>query len=267
MKIFLSFLLALTFVGSAQAEVRTQEINYSEGGVSLKGYIAFDDAIKGKRPGILVVHEWWGHNEHARNRAQMLAEIGYTALAVDMYGDGKTAGHPKKAGEFMNDAFQNWDRSKARFNKAMQVLQDHETVNSKQIGAIGFCFGGAVSIRMALGGADLDGVVAFHSALPLDPSMTKGNVKTSILVINGADDSFLKPETIVAFKKELAEKKVALTYTQLPGIKHSYTNKKADEYQKKFNIPNLEYNQQADESSWSDMKSFFKRVFSKDSPR
>ena len=119
---------------------------------------------------------------------------------------------------------------------------------------------------MALGGADLDGIVAFHSALPLGASGPRENIKASILVINGADDSFLKPETVAAFIKELAEQKVDLTYTQLAGVKHSYTNKKANVYQKKFKIPNLEYNQQADKRSWSAMATFFRRVFAKGAP-
>jgi len=266
MKIFFSFLLLFTFVSTAQAEVQTREISYSLDGVSLKGYFAFDDSLKGKRPGVLVVHEWWGHNEHARNRAEKLAKIGYTAIAIDMYGDGKLADHPKKAGEFMNDALTNWDRSSARFNKALQVLQEHDTVDAKNIGAIGFCFGGAVSVAMAIEGANLKGVVGFHSSLPVKALETKGKIKASIMVINGGDDGFIKAENIAAFTKGLAEQKVDFTYTQLAGVKHSYTNIKADEFQKKFDIPNLEYNQQADERSWSDMKSFFKRVFSKAKP-
>ena len=134
-------ILSLTTV--AYAEVQTQEVEYTQNGTTLRGYLAYDSAIKEKRPGILVVHEWWGHNEHARERARMLAKIGYTALAVDMYGNGKVADHPKKAGEFMNAAFNDWDTSQARFNKAKEVLQSHKTVDAERIGAIGFCFGGA----------------------------------------------------------------------------------------------------------------------------
>ncbi|MGV7222132.1 MAG: dienelactone hydrolase family protein [Nitrospinales bacterium] len=261
MKFFFSFLLLFTFVGTAQAEIQTKEIKYSVDGVSLKGYVAFDDAIKSKRPGVLVVHEWWGHNEHARNRAEKLASIGYTALAIDMYGDGKLADHPKKAGEFMNDAFTNWDRSTARFKKAIKILQEHKTVDTKNIGAIGFCFGGAVSVRMAIEGADLKGVVGFHSNLPVQALASKEQIKASIMIINGGDDGFIKAENIAALTKGLAEKKADFTYTQMAGVKHSYTNVKADEFRKKFDIASLEYNKQADERSWKDMKRFFKRVF------
>jgi dienelactone hydrolase len=261
MKLFFSFLLLFTFVGTAQAEVQTKEINYSVDGASLKGFLAFDDAFTGKRPGVLVVHEWWGHNEHARNRAKKLASIGYTALAIDMYGDGKLADHPKNAGEFMNDALKNWDRSKARYKKAIEVLQEHNTVDTKNIGAIGFCFGGAVSVAMAIEGADLKGVVGFHSNLPVQALASQEKIKASIMIINGSDDGFIKTENIAALTKGLAEKKADFTYTSLAGVKHSYTNIKADEFRAKFKIESLEYNQQADERSWKDMKKFFKRVF------
>ena len=261
MKTFLQlvYLSILSFASVAYAEIQTQEIDYTQNGTTLKGYLAYDDAIKGKRPGILVVHEWWGHNEHARDRARMLAQIGYTALAVDIYGNGKTADHPKKADEFMNAAFKDWKTSKARFNKAKEVLQAHKTVDSKRIGAIGFCFGGAVSIRMARGGADLDGIVAFHSELPLEPAIT--NMKASVLVINGSEDSFLKPESVGSFSSQMVAGNVDFTYLNLSGIKHSFTNKQADEFNKKFNIPNLQYNKQADERSWSAMRQFFQRIF------
>jgi len=257
--LFIFYSLCLTAL--AQADIRAHEIEYEHNGTKLKGYLAYDDTIQGKRPGILVVHEWWGHNLHARERARMLAEDGYTALAVDMYGNGKTADHPKKAGELMNAAFKDWETSQSRFNKAKEILQAQETVDSTRIGAIGFCFGGAVSIRVARSGADLDGVVAFHSSLPLEPPIIKGNIKTSILVINGSEDSFLKPESVGSFSKEMVAGNVDFSYLSLTGIKHSFTNKQADEFSKKFNIPNLEYNKQADERSWSEMRRFFNRVF------
>ena len=281
MRTFLSFLILFSFAACSDSGVQTngsdpttevvqtnggiqtQEIEYSSGGVTLKGFLVYDDSIKGKRPGILVVHEWWGHNEHARERALRLAELGYTALAVDMYGDGKLADHPKKAGEFMNAAFKDWEGSQAKFNAAKKLLQDHATVDPEQIGAIGFCFGGAVSLRMARGGADLDAVVAFHSALPLDPPVSPGQVKAAVLVLNGADDGFLDPKTVATFKEEMAAATEDFQYVTLEGARHSYTNKQADEFSKKFNIPAMEYNQAADEKSWATMQDHFKRVFAK----
>ena len=261
MKYFLHLvvLTILSLTTITHAEVQTQEIEYTQNGTTLRGYLAYDSAIKEKRPGILVVHEWWGHNEHARERARMLAKIGYTALAVDMYGNGKVADHPKKAGEFMNAAFNDWDTSQARFNKAKEVLQSHKTVDAERIGAIGFCFGGEVSLRMARGGSDLDGVVAFHSALPLKPAIA--NMKASVLVINGSQDGFLKPETVGSFSSQMMAGNADFTYMSLAGTKHSFTNKQADEFSKKFNIPSLQYNKQSDERSWAAMQNFFQRVF------
>ena len=261
MKYFLHFvvLTILSLTTFAYAEVQTQEVEYTQNGTTLRGYLAHDSAIKKKRPGILVVHEWWGHNEHARDRARMLAKIGYTALAVDMYGNGKVADHPKKAGAFMNAAFNDWDTSQARFNKAKEVLQSHKAVDAERIGAIGFCFGGAVLLRMARGGSDLDGVVAFHSALPLQPAIV--NMKASVLVINGSQDGFLKPETVGSFSSQMMAGNADFTYMSLAGTKHSFTNKQADEFSKKFNIPSLQYNKQSDERSWAAMQKFFQRVF------
>ena len=257
--IHLVVLTILSLTTIAHAEVQTQEIEYTQNGTTLRGYLAYGSAIKEKHPGILVVHEWWGHNEHARDRARMLAKIGYTALAVDMYGNGKVADHPKKAGEFMNAAFNDWDTSQARFNKAKEFLQSHKTVDAERIGSIGFCFGGAVSLRMARGGADLDGVVAFHSALPLQPAIA--NMKASVLVINGSQDGFLKPETVGSFSSQMMAGNADFTYMSLAGTKHSFTNKQADEFSKKFNIPSLQYNKQSDERSWAAMQKFFQRVF------
>jgi dienelactone hydrolase len=257
------FILLLFFglTATANAEIHTEAVNYSSGGVQLTGFLAYDDSIKGKRPGVLVTHEWWGHNKHAQNRARKLAELGYTAFALDMYGSGKLAEHPKKAGEFMNAAFKNWDASKEKFKEAKKILEAHKTVDAKNIGAIGFCFGGAVSIRMARGGENLKGVVAFHSALPDQPKLAKDQVSASILVINGAEDGFLNSETVASFAKEMADANVDFTYMSLKGVRHSFTNPQADVFSKKFNIPALKYDRAADQRSWQAMHRFFQRVF------
>jgi dienelactone hydrolase len=255
------FIFGLT--ATANAGIHTEAVQYSSGGVQLTGFLAYDDAVKGKRPGILVVHEWWGHNKHAQNRARKLAELGYTAFALDMYGSGKLAEHPKKAGEFMSAAFKNWEASQAKFKEAKKILQAHKTVYAENIGAIGFCFGGAVSIRMARGGESLKGVVAFHSALPDQPKLAKDQMNAAILVINGAEDAFLKSDTVAAFAKEMMDANVDFTYMSLKGVRHSYTNPQADEFSKKFNLPALKYDQAADQQSWKAMHRFFQRVFAK----
>ena len=157
----------------------------------LKGYLAFDDSVEDKRPGVLVVHEWWGHNEYARKRARMLAELGYTALAVDMYGDGKEAAHPDDAAKFAGEVMQKMEVAKGRFAAAMKVLQNHETTHADRIVAIGYCFGGGVVLHMARFGVDLDGVVNFHGLLATSKPAQSGVVKAKILVCHGAEDQFI----------------------------------------------------------------------------
>ena len=261
MKKIFAVIALLSFVSLANAEVKLEEIEYSHNDTKLTGYLAYDDSKSGKRPGVIVVHEWWGHNDHARNRSKMLAEAGYTALALDMYGSGKLANHPKKAGEFMNAAFSNWVDSQARYNKALEILKRHKTVDATRIGSIGFCFGGAVSIKMAKSNADLKGIVGFHSALPMEPAITKNSMKAAVLIINGSEDEFLKPETVSAFSEDMFKANVDFTYMNLKGVKHSYTNPEADEFNKKFTLPALQYNKKADEQAWSEMLKFFQRIF------
>lgn len=247
---------------SAFAEVRHEEVTYSANGTALKGYLAYDDAVKGKRPGVLVVHEWWGHNEYARKRARMLAELGYTALAVDMYGDGKQAAHPDDAGKFAGEVMQNMEAAKARFLAALELLKKHKTVDGGRIAAIGYCFGGAIVLHAARWGMDLKGVASFHGSYGTQTPAQAGKVKAAVLVCHGGADQFSTDEQIAAFQKEMADAKVDFKFVSYEGAKHSFTNPDADEAAKKFEIP-LGYNKMADEKSWADMKQFFKKVFGK----
>jgi dienelactone hydrolase len=240
--------------------VRGEEVTYTAGGTTLKGYLAYDAAKQGKRPGILVVHEWWGHNEYARKRARMLAELGYTALAVDMYGDGKQAAHPADAGKFASAVFQDFEGAKARFLAARDLLVAQPTVDAGKIAAIGYCFGGGVALNMARAGVDLDAVVSFHGSLAAAVPVTPGTVKARLLVCNGGDDSFTTAEQIEEFKKEMTEAGVNFVFRSYPGAKHGFTNPEADRYAREFNIP-LGYNAQADSASWADMKSFLASTF------
>lgn len=259
-QIISGLILLLATATCVHAAVVTEEVSYKDGKTVMKGFIAYDDAIKGKRPGVLVVHEWWGHNEHARNNAKRLAAAGYTALAVDMYGDGKTADHPDKAGEFSGMVRKNLKLMKARFNAARKLLKKHKTVNRKHIAAIGYCFGGSVVIQMASVGTDLDAVVSFHGGLGgLEPAK-KGKVKAKMLVLNGADDPFVKSEQIEAFKKNMDAAGADYKFINYPGAKHSFTNPGADANGKKFNLP-LQYNAEVDKASWNEMLALFKKVF------
>lgn len=242
------------------AAVQGSEVTYSDGSQQLKGYIAYDDAVTGKRPGVLVVHEWWGHNEYARKRADMLAELGYVALAVDMYGDGKQADHPDEAGKFAAEVQKNMDVGRRRFAAGMKLLKGHPMTDAEKIAAIGYCFGGGIALQMARDGMDLKGVVSFHGSLATTSPAEKGKVKAALLVCNGANDSFVSMDQIKGFMQEMIDAGVLLHFNSYPGALHAFTNPDADRLAAKFSL-RLAYHAEADRRSWLDMQSFLKQVF------
>lgn len=241
-------------------DIRGEEVTYRAGGTTLEGYIAWDAAKQGARPGVIVVHEWWGHNEYVRRRARMLAEEGYTALALDMYGDGKEAKHPDDAKKFMMETISNADVAKARFEAAYELLQKHETTDPSKMAAIGYCFGGAVVLHMARAGVDLDGVASFHGNLATEAPAKPGVVKANVLVLHGAADPFVPAEQVEAFKKEMDAAGVDYTFIEYPGAVHAFTNPSATEYGKKFDLP-LAYDETADTQSWAELQRFLQDLF------
>ncbi|MCR4336966.1 MAG: dienelactone hydrolase family protein [Candidatus Omnitrophica bacterium] len=262
-RILLTALFLLTLILPVEAAIVGQEIEYTVGEINMKGYLVYDDSVQGKRPGVLVVHEWWGHTPYARKRAEMLAQLGYTALALDMYGDGKTADHPDQAGAFASAVSQKMNSDgKARFLAAMDVLKNHPMVDSQKIAAIGYCFGGGIVLHMARYGVDLKGVVSFHGSLGTQTPAQLGQVKAKILVCNGADDVLVPAEEIEKFKNEMNAAGVDYQVLQYEGAKHSFTNPAADENAEKFGLP-LGYNFEADQKSWEDMKEFLDSIFEK----
>lgn len=245
-----------------QMSIVTEELTYSANGVDLKGYIAYDKNIEGERPGILVVHEWWGHNDYSRKRAEMLAELGYTALAIDMYGEGKNTDHPDDANKFMMQVFENMDQGEARFNAALDLIKSHPTTNPEKTAAIGYCFGGAISLHMARIGTDLDGVVTFHGGLDSFHDPEPGSVKADILVFHGGDDKLVPQEKLDAFKEQMDAANADYNVVVFQGVPHSFTNPAADEYAEKYELP-LGYDKEADEKSWNQMKAFLADIFRK----
>ena len=256
------FTLVIGMAGVAASEPRIlgKTVEYIAQGVVMKGYLAYDENVTGKRPGVLVVHEWWGLNDYARKRAGMLAELGYTALAVDMYGDGKIAMHPDDATKFSLELMKNFDVAKARFIAAMDFLRQQPTVDSDRIAAIGYCFGGGVVLNMARQGLDLKGVASFHGGLPPIQPAQPGSVKAKILVLHGADDKFTAPGQIEEFKQEMKLAGVEFQFISYPGAMHSFTNPDADALGKQFNLP-LAYNASADKKSWDELKLFLDTIF------
>ena len=244
----------------AHAALVTEEITYRDGDTEMKGYLAYDDRNMDPRPGILVVHEWWGNNEYARMRARLLAIMGYTALAVDMYGDGKTANHPDDAGKFAGAVGANMPLAKARFEAALATLQAHKTVRTDDIAAIGYCFGGGVVLNMARQGVELDGVVSFHGSLATGNPAQRGDVKTKVRVFNGAADPMVKSEDVSAFEAEMEAAGVDYALVNYPGVLHSFTNVHADIFAQRFNLP-VAYDKTADADSWQKMGEFFREIF------
>ena len=242
-----------------EVNINGQEVQYSSDSTNLKGYIAFNENLNEKRPGVIIIHEWWGHNNYVRQRADMLAELGYTAIAVDMYGEGKVAEHPDDAGKFAMSVMSNLPEAEARFNAALRLLKSHPSVDNEKIAAIGYCFGGSVALTMANSGADLDAVAAFHSGVQL-PVMPNERLKASVLVCNGADDPFISPESVTAFKSAMDSIGANYNYIAYPGVKHSFTSKEADANGKKFNMP-LAYNAEADKNSWTSLLQLFEESF------
>ncbi len=258
----LMLMLALAAMPVAQAAVKAETVEYKSGTTVLKGYLAHDDAIKGKRPGVLVVHEWWGHNDYTRMRARMLAELGYTALAVDMYGDGKQAAHPQDAGKFSGEVRKNLPEATARFQAARQLLAAHPTVDSTKIAAIGYCFGGSIVLEMARLGQDLKGVVSFHGNLTTQQPAGPGKVRARVLVLTGADDAFIPADQIEAFRQEMDAARANYRIVSYPGARHAFTSPEADNLGKQFNLPALAYHAESDKKSWAEMRAFLKEVFS-----
>jgi len=247
----------LVFSLLAGAEVRTKEVTYTQGDTELQGFFAWDAEAKGKRPGVLVVHEWWGHNQHARNQAIRLAKDGYVGLAVDMYGKGKVTTHPPEAQSFAAEATKDPALVKARFLAALDLLKKDPHVDPDRVAAIGYCFGGGVVLGMARAGVDLDAVVSFHGAIATQQPAMAGMVKAQVLVLNGADDAMITAEQIDGFKKEMAAAGAKYEFVNLPGAKHSFTNPDAD----KVGMPNLAYNAEADKASWAAMLKLLRAVF------
>jgi len=188
LKLAIIVILSILLETAAQAKVITQSVAYQHDNVTLEGYLAFDDSIKGKRPGVLVVHEWWGLNDYARKRAAQLAGMGYVAFAVDMYGKGKVTSHPNEAGEWMKEITSNVETWGRRAMAGLQVLEKDPRTDPNRIAAIGYCFGGATVQQLAYSGANLRGVVSFHGS-PLPPTGDQAKkVKAKILICHGAAD-------------------------------------------------------------------------------
>ena len=239
------------------AAVKTEVIAYKVGEKMYKGFLAFDDAVKGKRPGVLVVHEFWGLNDYAKQRAEQLAGLGYVAFAADMYGDGKVTEHPKEAGAMAGMVRMNQAEWLARANAGLKILRDHPLVEGKKLAAIGYCFGGSTALTLANSGSDIKAAVSFHGALPIPDEDGAKKIKTKILICHGAADAFIKEDTIQKVRGTYDKNSVDYQMIYFGGAVHSFTVPGAD----KKGLDGIRYDPAADRRSWAAMRALFDEVF------
>ena len=245
--------------GVARAEVKTKAVSYTYDGTTFKGHLAWDDAVQGRRPGVLVVHEWWGLNDYARKRAEQLAGLGYVAFACDMYGEGKTTKHPEEAGAMATEVRKNIKAWQGRAVAALKVLQDDENVDSKRLAAIGYCFGGSTALQLSYSGADLAAVVTFHAAVPTPEPEQARAIKAQLLICHGAADPFVKDESLQKARAAYEAAKVHYEMTYYGGVEHSFTVPDIA----RANVPGLRYDAEADRRSWQAMRELFESVLGK----
>ena len=239
--------------------IHTEYTTYSYENTQLNGYLAWNETTYDKRPGILVFPEWWGMNEYIQKRTEQIAELGFVAMGVDMYGEGKTTDIPDQAGSLMNAVIRDKGIVKDRVQAGYNVLKNHPLSYSERLGAIGYCFGGALVLNMARFGMDLKGVVSFHGSLDSFHTPAPGEIKAKILVCHGDADKMISQEAIDQFKSEMDTAGANFEFISYEGALHGFSNPAADERGKKFDLP-LAYNKNADRESWKAMKDFFKRV-------
>ena len=260
LSLFFSFFSQIKAQNSSHM-IKEENVTYTVNGVLLKGYVAYDQNVKGKRPAVLVVHEWWGLSEYPKMRARMLAELGYIAMAVDIFGDGKTAANPQEAQDLTKPFYQDPGLAKARLDEAIKKIKEYSQTDPSNVAAIGYCFGGGVVLNSAKLGSDLKGVVSFHGGLAGAPA-DKNLLKAKILVCHGGDDKFVSQKDIDNFKHQLDSIGANYSFKVYPNATHAFTNPNATKTGKEFNMP-IAYNAEADKNSWNDMKDFFKDLFSK----
>jgi dienelactone hydrolase len=235
--------------------IQKQTIEYKHAATTMKGHLAFEDSAAGKRPGILVCHEWWGLNDYIRGRAEQLASLGYVAFALDMYGNGQTASNPAEAGKLMNALMSN-PEAMFRVHAAVDVLRSNAKVDSRKLAAIGYCMGGSMALHMARAGLDLASVVSFHGALKAEKPATS-RIKAKVLICHGADDPMVTMDQVRNFDQEMRKAGADYQIIIYGGAQHAFTNPNAD----KAGVKGLKYNPSADHRSWEAMKTFFAEIF------
>jgi dienelactone hydrolase len=250
---------SMTNEAPSAAAISEEAVSYTSGNHTFNGYVAYDSAATGKRPLVLVVHEWWGLTDYPRMRAKQLAQMGYVAMAVDMYGDGKIAANPEEAQTAATVLYKDPQEAKRRLDAALAKGLTLPMVDTAKTAAIGYCFGGSMVLNAAKMGSGFDGVVSFHGGLEGVPPQKEG-MKAKVLVCHGGADNFVPEAQVAAFKKSMDSVGADYTFKVYPGATHAFTNPDADKKAAEFKMP-IRYNGAADTASWNDMKAFFARIF------
>jgi dienelactone hydrolase len=258
---FTTLILATSCAASAAfGAIKKEAIEYSAGDdkTVLRGYLVYDDAIKGKRPGVLVCPEWWGCNEYAAKRAEMLAELGFVAFAIDVYGKDNVTTDPAKAREWATAI--TLEQKRSRPLAAFELLRKNERVDASRIAAIGYCMGGTVALELARTGADVKAVVCFHTSnLMAANAEDNKNIKAKVLVCHGDSDAFVQQEQIEGFKQQMRDAGVDFQFVSYSGAVHSFSNPKAGD----FGIEGVKHHEAADRRSWRHMLDLYDEVFTK----
>lgn len=244
---------------SKELKMKEENVTYTGDSTTMNGFVVYNENDAAKRPAVLVVPEWWGLVEYAKFRARELAKLGYIAMAVDVYGNGKTADNPDSANKFAMPFYQNPMKAKARIDAAIDKIKTYSQTDPSNIAAVGYCFGGGILLNTVRLGDELKGVVSFHGSLIGTPAK-KDLLKSKILVCHGAADPFVPKKDVDLFKKQMDSIGAVYTFKEYAGAVHAFTNPNATEMGKKFKIP-IAYNGAADTASWADMKTFFGELF------
>jgi len=265
--IFISF--TVLFFVSCNNESKTSEtkepalkeenITYNADSVTMNAFVVYDENKEGVRPAVLVVPEWWGLNDYAKMRATELAKLGYIAMAIDVYGNGKTADNPDSAGAYATPFYQNPQMAKARIEAAIAKIKSYAQTDASNIAAVGYCFGGGTLLNVVRLGTDLKGIVSFHGSLIGTPA-NKDLLKAKILVCHGGADPFVPIADVNMFKKQMDSIGAVYTFKEYAGATHAFTNPDATAMGEKFKMP-IKYDAAADTASWKDMKEFFDGLF------
>ncbi|MBI3853827.1 MAG: dienelactone hydrolase family protein [Verrucomicrobia bacterium] len=257
MKTSILVLLALAWTLAAKAQLHTEPVEYKQGNTKLEGWLAYDSSVKGKRPGVLIVHQWKGLTDYEKKRAEMLAKLGYNVFALDIYGKGVRPTNPKDAGAEAGKYKSDRALLRARAQAGLAILKQHELTDSKRVAAIGYCFGGTTVIELARSGADIAGVVSFHGGLDSPKPEDGKNIRCKVLALHGADDPFVPAKDLDAFEAEMKQSGVDYQLVKYKGAVHSFTDWNAGS----DNSKGAAYNKRADEQSWEAMKQFFAKIF------